>query len=50
MWLWYDWRAAAVADDNGNIVDEEIWDGYYPEHAIIEILQIIAKGGMISEA
>ena len=50
MWLWYDWRAAAVADANGNIVDEEIWDGHYPEHAIIERLQIIAKGGMISEA
>lgn len=21
MWLWYDWQAAAVADEDGNLVD-----------------------------
>ena len=28
MWLWYDWRAAAVADDRGNILDIDEWSGW----------------------
>ena len=31
MWLWYDWRAAAVADDTGAILDVEQWDGFYDQ-------------------
>ena len=23
MWLWYDWQAAAVADEHGHLVDED---------------------------
>ena len=29
MWLWYDWQAAAVADDEGIIHDQAIWDGFF---------------------
>ena len=28
MWLWYDWRAAAVADERGNILDIDEWSGW----------------------
>ena len=31
MWLWYDWRAAAIADDKGFILDEEQWDGFHDQ-------------------
>ena len=50
MWLWYDWRAAAVVDDNGNILDEAQWDGPYGEHQIIERLDLIAANRLTKEA
>ena len=34
MWLWYDWRAAAVADESGNILDSEEWDGWHDTNAV----------------
>ena len=50
MWLWYDWRAAAVVDDDGNIVDSLEWDGHMTEHAVVERLRTIALGQPIREA
>ncbi|RJV00307.1 MAG: hypothetical protein DWC10_00390 [Candidatus Poseidoniales archaeon] len=50
MWLWYDWRAAAVADENGNIVDSMEWTGHMTEHAVVERLRKVSQGQRIREA
>jgi nucleolar protein 56 len=50
MWLWYDWRAAAVADGHGNLVDVLEWDGHMTEHAVVERLRTVAQGRLIPEA
>ncbi|MBT60735.1 MAG: hypothetical protein CMA63_04185 [Euryarchaeota archaeon] len=50
MWLWYDWRAAAVADDHGSILDVEQWDGFYDERTVVARLECIAAGGLTAEA
>ena len=50
MWLWYDWQAAAVADDDGIIHDQAIWDGFFDQRALIERLHCIANGGLTPEA
>ena len=50
MWLWYDWRAAAVVDEHGNIVDSLEWDGHMTEHAVVERLRQIAAGQPVREA
>ena len=50
MWLWYDWRAAAIADANGSIVDVEQWDGFYDQRSLVARLECIAEGGLTSEA
>ena len=34
MWLWYDWQAAAVADDDGIIRDQAVWDGFFDQRAL----------------
>ena len=43
MWLWYDWRAAAVADSDGNILDIEIWDGWKDLDALCSRIDIISN-------
>ena len=50
MWLWYDWQAAAVADDEGIIHDQAIWDGFFDQRTLIERLHCIANGGLTQEA
>lgn len=50
MWLWYDWRAAAVVDDQGHLVDVIEWDGHMTEHAVVERLRTVAQGALIPEA
>ena len=50
MWLWYDWRAAAVVDEHGNIVDALEWEGHMTEHAVVERLRRIAAGQPVREA
>ena len=50
MWLWYDWRAAAVADDEGTILDVEQWDGFYDERSVVQRLECIAAAGLTPEA
>ena len=50
MWLWYDWRAAAVADDHGSILDDEQWDGFHDQRSIVNRLECIAEGGLTPEA
>ena len=40
MWLWYDWQAAAVADEHGHLVDVMQWDGHMTEHAVAERLRL----------
>ena len=49
MWLWYDWRAAAIADAHGNIVDIASWDGHMTEHAIVQRLSQVEQGIAIPE-
>ena len=50
MWLWYDWRAAAVADTNGNIIDIEIWDGWKDVDALCSRIDMIANNATTPEA
>ncbi len=50
MWLWYDWRAAAVCNDEGTILDVEQWDGFYDERSIVQRLECIAAKGLTAEA
>ena len=50
MWLWYDWRAAAVVDQEGHLVDLVEWDGHMTEHAVVERLRTVARGALIPEA
>jgi len=50
MWLWYDWRAAAVADENGHLIDVMEWSGHLTEHAVVERLRTVASGRLIPEA
>jgi len=50
MWLWYDWRSAAVADDTGLIHDSESWDGWNSISAVVSRLEIVANSALIPEA
>lgn len=50
MRLWYDWRAAAVVNDRGDLVDVLEHDGHLTEHAVVERLRTLAQGGLIPEA
>ncbi len=50
MWLWYDWRAAAVADEFGNILDSEEWDGWKSIDEVIIRLDTIANCALTPEA
>lgn len=50
MWLWYDWRAAAVVDQQGNLVDVMEWSGHKTEQAVVQRLRQIANGQPIREA
>ena len=50
MWLWYDWRSAAVTDDNGNILDSEEWDGWRDTDSLCTRIEIIAAGAITPEA
>ena len=50
MWLWYDWRAAAVADENCNILDTEEWDGWHDTNSVCSRIDIIAHEGLTPEA
>ena len=50
MWLWYDWRAAAVADSNGNIIDIEIWDGWKDVDALCSRIDMITNNATTPEA
>lgn len=49
MWLWYDWRAAAISDGDGNIVDSQVWDGHMTEHGVMERLRTVELGQHIPE-
>ena len=50
MWLWYDWRAAAVADSKGNILDVEQWDGWKDTDAVCSRMDMIAHEAVTPEA
>lgn len=50
MWLWYDWRAAAVADANGNILDIEEWSGWHETNAVCSRMDMIAHEVLTPEA
>jgi nucleolar protein 56 len=50
MWLWYDWRAAAVVDQHGHLVDLLEWGGPLTEHGVLSRLRTVAQGHPIQEA
>ena len=50
MWLWYDWRAAAVADSNCNILDLEEWDGWHDTNTVCSRMDMIAHEALTPEA
>ena len=50
MWLWYDWRAAAVSDSDGNIIDAEEWDGWRDTDSVCSRLDMIAHEALTPEA
>jgi len=50
VWVWYDWRAAAVADADGEILDEESWDGYSSIESLVKRLERISQGLLTPEA
>ena len=50
MWLWYDWRASAVADENCNILDVEEWDGWRNKDSLCNRIEMIASGAITPEA
>jgi nucleolar protein 56 len=45
----YDWRLARVLDEDGQIVDEIIWDGHQNSSTIAERLRMIQKGRLLPE-
>lgn len=49
MWLWYDWRAAAVADAEGQLHDEESSEPRSVRD-VAERLSLLAAGGLPPEA
>ena len=50
MWLWYDWRAAAVANSDCNILDSEEWDGWHDTNAVCSRMDMIAHEALTPEA
>ena len=50
MWLWYDWRSAAVSDSDGNLIDVEEWDGWKDTDSVCTRLDMIVHGAMTPEA
>lgn len=50
MWLWYDWRAAAVSDIEGNLLDVEEWDGWRDTDSVCSRLDMISHGALTPEA
>lgn len=50
VWLWYDWRAAAVADADCEILDEECWDGFTSIESTMKRLEKISQGLLTPEA
>jgi len=50
MWLWYDWQAAAVVNDEGHLLDVLVCGGHMTEHAAVERLRTVARGELIPEA
>ncbi len=49
MKIHYDWRLARVLDEDGQIVDEIIWDGHQNSSTIAERLRMIQKGRLLPE-
>ena len=51
MWLLvWDWRAAAVADSEGNILDVEEWDEYKDTDSVCIRMDMIANQAVTPEA
>ncbi len=50
VWLWYDWRAAAVVDDEGQILDEEIWQGTMSVENAVGRLELLSAAALTPEA
>ncbi|MGY8745911.1 MAG: hypothetical protein ACKVG2_05090 [Candidatus Poseidoniales archaeon] len=50
MWLWYDWRSAAVADSNGNIMDVEEWEGWKDTDAVCSRMDMVSHAALTPEA
>jgi len=50
MWLWYDWRAAAIVNEHGHVLDEVIWSSEYPLPAVKERLRMVQRLQLTPEA
>ena len=49
VWLWYDWRAAAVADENGRLLDELLAQPRSVAEVVTR-LDLVEAGGLTDEA
>ena len=50
MRLVWDWRLARILTEEGDIVDESIWNGSRNEVSVAERLSVLARQGMTEEA
>ena len=50
VWVWFDWRAAAVVDEQGQIMDLEIWQGRMSIEEAMSRLELLAASALTPEA
>ena len=50
VWVWFDWRAAAVVDEQGQILDLEIWQGRMSIEEAMSRLELLAASALTPEA
>ncbi|MBT4406868.1 MAG: hypothetical protein HOC79_03235, partial [Euryarchaeota archaeon] len=48
--IWFDWRAAAVVNSDGVIIDVEEWSGPYKVNDVMQRLELLKAGAMTTEA
>lgn len=48
--IWYDWRAAAVVDSSGSIIDVVKWDGPYRLSEVVLRLELLKNEAITEEA
>ncbi len=48
--IWFDWRAAAVVNSDGVIIDVDEWSGPYKVNDVMQRLELLKAGAMTTEA